>query len=52
MYKRQTSYITPIHKKGAKNDPKDYRGIAVICTLGRVYIKIIKSRLENERELQ
>ena len=43
-----TSYITPIHKKGAKNDPKNYRGIAVICTLGRVYTKIIKSRLENE----
>lgn len=25
----RTSYISPIHKKGAKYDPKNYKGITV-----------------------
>ena len=41
------SLITPLHKSGSINDPKNYRGIAVSNTLSKLFIKILTSRLEN-----
>lgn len=31
------SYIFPINKKNTKTDPKNYRKIVVMLTVGRVY---------------
>ena len=43
-----TSYITPLHKKGPKDNTKNYRGIAVISSIGRIYSRVLKILLEKE----
>lgn len=43
-----TSHIIPIHKKGAKDDPKNFRGIAVIPTIARIYSRILRNLIEEE----
>jgi Reverse transcriptase (RNA-dependent DNA polymerase) len=42
------AYISSIYKKGDKKQCKNYRGISVTSTLGRLYGKILKERIENE----
>lgn len=42
------SYITCIHKKGTKTDPKNYKGIAVIPIAGRMYSRILKNLIEED----
>ena len=37
--------ITPVFKKGNKNDPNNYRGISVISCLAKLFTKIINDRL-------
>ncbi|XP_072380504.1 uncharacterized protein [Diabrotica undecimpunctata] len=44
----RTSFITTIHKKGSKDVCDNYRGIAVLSNISRVYGKLIKKRIEDE----
>ena len=41
------SIITPIHKSGVKTDPSNYRGIAVLSCLGKLFSSILNLRLKN-----
>ena len=36
------SILVPLHKKGSKADPNNYRGISVTSNLGKVFNKIIQ----------
>lgn len=38
--------IIPIHKKGSKKDPNNYRGISLLNSLGKIFTGIILNRLE------
>jgi hypothetical protein len=47
--------LVPIHKKGKLSDPNNYRGIALLSVLGKIFTKIINSRLvywAEENEIQ
>ena len=47
--------ISSIFKKGSRKECKNYRGISVICSMARLYGRILKSRIElqiNESEDQ
>ena len=35
----------PLHKKGAHDDPKNYRGITLISCLGKLFTSVINQRL-------
>ena len=37
--------ISPLYKKGSKSDVNNYRGISLSCTLGKVFTKILNSRM-------
>ena len=37
--------IVPIHKKGSKNDPSNYRGITLMSCLGKLFLTILNNRL-------
>ena len=50
VYPWNTTVITPIHKKGPKHDPNNYRAIAVGSSLGRVFSAIYLERLVNFRK--
>ena len=39
------SLVTAIHKKGAKEDPDNYRGISLMSCLGKFFLTIINNRL-------
>ena len=39
------SIITAIHKKGAKDNPDNYRGISLMSCLGKLFLTIINNRL-------
>jgi hypothetical protein len=39
--------ITPIHKKGSKYNPNNYRGITINNAIAKVYSMILRNRLEN-----
>ena len=41
------SIITPIHKKGPKSDPGNYRGISLINSLGKIFVSVLNSRLQH-----
>ena len=41
------SIIAPIHKKGPKMDPDNYRGISLISCLYKLLTAILNKRLEN-----
>ena len=38
--------LTPLHKKGVKNDPNNFRGIAVASRFGKLFNTVLKSRLQ------
>ena len=40
-----TSLLVPIHKKGASDDPNNYRGIALISCLAKLFYAILNNRL-------
>ena len=39
--------IVPIHKKGAKSDPTNYRGITLMSCLSKLFLNIIQNRLSK-----
>jgi len=44
------SIIVPIHKKGAFNDPNNYRGISLTSNLSKVFLHILNNRLQSWAE--
>ena len=44
------SYIVPIHKSGRKDDPNNYRGIAISSCLGKLFSSILNKRLSTFME--
>ena len=42
--------IIPLHKKGDKNNPDNYRGISLLSILSKVFTHIINSRLTHWTE--
>ena len=49
-----TSLIFPIHKKGAKDNPDNYRGISLMSCMGKLFFSILNNRLTtfaNEKNL-
>ena len=42
-----TSAINPIHKKGSKLDPENYRGISLLSCLGKFFSAILNQRLSK-----
>lgn len=41
----KTAFITPIHKKGAKNEVTNYRPISKLCTISKILEKIIYNQV-------
>ena len=41
------SLLVPLHKKGSKADPCNYRGLSISSNLGKLFNKIIHTRLSN-----
>ena len=41
------SRITPIHKAGSELDPNNYRPISIICSIAKVFEKLIHKQLSN-----
>ena len=39
--------VTPIHKKGNKLDVDNYRGIIISSCVGKIFLKIITTRIES-----
>ena len=37
--------LAPLHKKGTMSDPNNYRGIALLSVLGKVFTKILNNRI-------
>lgn len=37
--------IVPIHKKGDEDNPDNYRGISLMCTLSKMFTRVINKRL-------
>lgn len=42
------SYINPIYKKGNRSECGNYRAISITSSVGRLYGRILKSRIEEE----
>jgi hypothetical protein len=43
----KTSIVKPLHKKGDKNTPNNYRGIYISTHFSKLYESLFKSRLED-----
>ena len=39
--------LHPIHKSNEKDDPNNFRGISIASCFGKLFIKILKNRLER-----
>ena len=43
----KTDILNPIHKSDEKNDPNNFRGIALASCFGKLYTKLMRNRLET-----
>ena len=50
VYPWNESIITPLHKKGDKSNPDNYRAIAVSSVIGKIYSTILLERLHIFRK--
>ena len=50
-YPWNISVITPLHKKGSKDDPDNYRAIAVSSVIGKLFSTILLNRLISFRQI-
>ena len=39
--------ICPLHEKGTINDPQNYRGISLVCVLGKIFAKALNTRFQT-----
>lgn len=44
------SLIIPLHKGGDRTDPKNYRGISLLCSISKVFMSILTNRLREWAE--
>ena len=44
----KTSYINSIFKKGNRKECSNYRGISITSSIGKLYERVLKVRIENE----
>ena len=44
----KNSILTPLHKSGELSDPNNFRGVAVSSCLGKLFNKILNTRLEKK----
>ncbi|CAD6225613.1 GSCOCG00011840001-RA-CDS, partial [Cotesia congregata] len=44
--------VTMLYKKGDKNDPKNYRGIALCNTIMKIFTTVLKKRLTMWTEME
>ena len=51
IYPWNNSLITPLHKKGSKEDPDNYRAVAVSSVIGKLFSTILLDRLIKFRKL-
>ena len=42
--------LTPVHKGGSRNDPKNYRGITVLNGIGKIFTSILYSMIMDWAE--
>ena len=42
-----TGILLPVHKKGSKSSPKNYRGIMLLSYLGKLFTSLLNERLLN-----
>ena len=42
-----TGMLLPVHKKGSKSSPKNYRGIMLLSCLGKLFTSLLNERLLN-----
>ena len=42
-----TGMLLPIHKKGSKSPPKNYRSIMLLSCLGKLFTSLLNERLQN-----
>ena len=43
--------ISPLHKKGSKSDVKKYRGLSLLCSISKMFTKILSNSLTAWAEL-
>ena len=46
----KTSFLVPLHKKGSRDDPDNYRGLAVGSNIGKFYTKCLNEKIKNYAE--
>ena len=51
-YPWNNSLITPLHKKGCKSDPDNYRAVAVSSNIGKLFSSILLNRILKFKEKQ
>ena len=42
--------VKPLHKKGTKHDPNNYRGITLISVIGNLFTRVLNTRLMSWAE--
>lgn len=43
----KTTYVTPIHKAGSRTDINNYRGVAEMCAIGKVFDSAVNERFSE-----